>query len=253
MKKALIALLFATGAAHSAAPVVDLSTPSSSSAGNAKVEKLERIIKARGAAQVNLQQQISDLQEEVSELRGLSESHTYKLEQIVQRQRELYLEIERRLSAVQTATETPVETSTASTSEAVVDESSYGGSLSENEAYDQAVNLILKERRYDDAIPEFQSFVTKFPNSIYIANAHYWLGQLLFNKKQYQEAKGHFNKVINDYPDSNKRSDAMLKQGTLLQKLGDETGAKTMFEQVVSEYPDSNSANLAKSRLAKSQ
>lgn len=244
MKKAALALLVMSGAAMSAAPVQSIN---SGSGVQQQIKELERVIKARGAAQVNLQQQIIELQEEVSELRGISESHAYKLEQIIERQRELYLEIERRLSEPQP---TPVETP------AVVDSApsadSYGGSLSENEAYDQAVNLILKERRYDDAIPEFQSFISKFPNSIYIANAHYWLGQLLFNKAQYQDAKSHFEKVIRFYPDSNKRADAILKQGTVLQKLGDNAGAKAMFEKVISEYPDSNSASLAKQRLADS-
>jgi len=242
MRQSLYALVVVSGAAFSAAPVQDLSNASASS----QIAQLQRLIQARGAAQVNLQQQISELQEEVSELRGITETHGHKLEQIVDRQRELYLEIERRLSSIQQVETAPVEV----VEESTIDESSYGGSLSENEAYDQAVNLILKERRYDDAIPEFESFIQKFPQSIYIANAHYWLGQLLFNKAQFQDAREHFDKVIRFYPDSNKRSDALLKQGTVFHKLGDLAGAKQMFEQVISEYPDSNSAGLAKSRLA---
>jgi tol-pal system protein YbgF len=244
MKKAVLALIFASGAAYAAAPVQSIN---SNTAVQSQIKELERVIKARGAAQVNLQQQISDLQEEVSELRGIAESHAYKLEQIVDRQRELYIEIERRLTAAQPAAVDAIPDSTDAT-EAPAD--SYGGSLSENEAYDRAVNMILKDRKYDAAIPEFQGFISQFPNSIYIANAHYWLGQLLFNKAQYQEARDHFDKVIRFYPDSNKRPDAILKQGTVLQKLGDEAGAKALFEKVISEYPESNSATLAKSRLA---
>ena len=241
MKQSLYALLVVSGAALSAAPVKDLSSRSSSE----QIAQLQRLIQARGAAQVNLQQQISELQEEVSELRGVLETHDHKLDQIVDRQRELYLEIERRLSSVQPAQ--PVE---ADSAPATQDDTSYGGTLSENEAYDQAVNLILKERRYDDAIPEFQRFIQAYPDSVYIANAHYWLGQLLFNKSNFEQAKQHFEQVIRFYPDSNKRSDALLKQGTVLQKLGDMSGAKALFEQVISEYPESNSAKIAESRLA---
>lgn len=242
MRQSLLALLVVSGAAMSAAPVTDISN---SNELTQKVTQLQRLIQARGAAQVNLQQQISDLQEEVSELRGITETHTHRLEQIVERQRELYLEIERRLSSVQPVAQQV----NASPEQSVNDDSSYGGSLSENEAYDQAVNLILKERRYDDAIPEFESFITSFSNSVYLANAHYWLGQLLFNKAKYQQAKSHFDVVIQQFPDSNKRSDALLKQGTVLQKLGDNAGAKKLFDQVIAEYPDSNAASLAKSRL----
>ncbi len=245
MRASLLAALIFSGASIADAPVTDLGNTGKLAE---QVSQLKRLIQARGAAQVNLQQQINDLQDEVSEIRGVTETHNYKLEQIVDRQRELYLEIERRLSQLnsveQAPTPQPVIESQAST-----DASQYGGSLSENDAYDNAVNLILKERRYDDAIPAFEKFITEFPNSIYIPNAHYWLGQLLFNKADYTSAQVHFDKVITLYPDSNKRSDALLKQGTVLQKLGDPAGAKKLFQQVIEEYPESNSATLAKSRL----
>ncbi|QTH64694.1 tol-pal system protein YbgF [Psychrosphaera ytuae] len=241
MRLSLLAVLFVAGASNADAPVTDLSTTGQL---NEQVTQLKRLIQARGAAQVNLQQQINDLQEEVSELRGVTEEHSYKLDQIVDRQRELYIEIERRLSNLQQA---PAPTQPEITEQPLVQE--YGGSLGENEAYDQAVNLILKERRYDDAIPAFQKFIEQFPSSIYIPNAHYWLGQLQFNKANYNEAKKHFGEVISSYPDSTKRSDALLKQGTVLQKLGDTAAAKKLFQQVIAEFPESNSATLAKSRL----
>ncbi len=246
MKYSLISLLLLAGAAHSAAPINDVSNSSLSD----QIAQLKRLIQARGAAQVNLQQQIGELQEELSELRGETETHAHKLDQIVNRQRELYIEIERRLESIQGQPAPQIIEPTTSTT---LDQSYGESSLSENEAYDQAVNLILKERRYDDAIPEFEGFISKFPNSVYIANAHYWLGQLLFNKSEFAKAEQHFDRVISFYPDSNKRSDAMLKQGTVMQRLGKQDEAKKLFEQVISEYPDSNAANLATSRLASTQ
>ena len=247
MKYSLISLLLLTGAAHSAAPINDVSNSSLAD----QISQLKRLIQARGAAQVNLQQQLAELQEELSELRGETETHAYKLDQIVDRQRELYIEIERRLESIQQQPAPVIPTETANN--LTIDESYGVSSLSENEAYDQAVNLILKERRYDDAIPEFEGFISKFPNSVYIANAHYWLGQLLFNKSDFNKAQQHFDRVISFYPDSNKRSDAMLKQGTLLQRMGKQDEAKKLFEQVIEEYPESNSATLAKSRLTSIQ
>ena len=216
--------------------------------------ELQRTIQARGAAQVNLQQQIFELQEEVSDLRGVTEMHTHKLEQIVDRQRELYVEIERRLSninVVANSSETLVENTIVEETDTETSDTNYTETtLDENDAYDLAVNLILKERRYDDAIPEFETFIKTFPESIYIANAHYWLGQLQFNKANFKEASNHFDKVIRFYPDSNKRSDSILKQAKVMLKLEDKVKAKSLFEQVIREYPDSNSASLAKSKLA---
>ncbi len=239
MKFSLISLLVVSGAAFSAAPV----NASSSSEMAEQLNQLKRLMQARGAAQINLQQQLVELQDELSQLKGESENHAHKLDQIVERQRELYIEIERRLTNIQAPQPAPAVDTTAP-------DSAYGMSLSESEAYDQAVNLILKERRYDEAIPEFKRFIKSFPKSVYIANAHYWLGQLLFNKSLFSDAKTHFEQVIRFYPDSTKRSDSMLKQATVMQKLGDKNAAKALFEQVISEYPDSTSASLAKSRLA---
>ena len=87
----------------------------------------------------------------------------------------------------------------------------YSSDVPENEAYDRAVNLVLKERRYEEAIPEFKAFNLKFPNSTYAANAHYWLGQLLFNKNDLEAAKAEFEIVYNKFQESPKRSDSMLE------------------------------------------
>ena len=240
MKFSLISLLVVSGAAF-AAPNNELST----SAMAEQLNQLKRLMQARGAAQINLQQQVVELQNELSELKGESETQAHKLDQIVDRQRELYIEIERRLTNIQAPQQASTTTNTTPSAE-----SAYSVSLSESDAYDQAVNLILKERRYDEAIPEFKSFIKSFPKSVYIANAHYWLGQLLFNKSLFNDAKTHFDQVIRYFPDSSKRSDSMLKQATVMQKLGDKAAAKALFEQVISEYPDSTSASLAKSRLS---
>lgn len=241
MKFSLISLLVVSGAAFSAAPNNDMS----SSAIVEQLNQLKRLMQARGAAQINLQQQVVELQDELSELKGESETQAHKLDQIVDRQRELYIEIERRLTNIQAPQQAATTTTPTSTAE-----SAYNMSLSESDAYDQAVNLILKERRYDEAIPEFKSFIKNYPKSVYIANAHYWLGQLLFNKSLFSDAKTHFDQVIKYFPDSTKRSDSMLKQATVMQKLGDKAAAKALFEQVISEYPDTTSATLAKSRLS---
>jgi TolA-binding protein len=58
----------------------------------------------------------------------------------------------------------------------------YSTNQDENQAYDAAVNMVLKEKNYDKAIPAFEGFIKQFPNSSYVPNAHYWLGQLMFNK-----------------------------------------------------------------------
>jgi tol-pal system protein YbgF len=245
MKRTLaITLLGLYGAAVIAAPAPVTDVTSSSS--DQRIAELERKFSMRTDAQHRQQEQLDVMQNEVNELRGAIEVQNYQLEKILERQRELYLEIDKRIVAVNTQTSTlPAETvNTASAaSEAPL-------SANENDAYDKAVNLILKDRLYDQAIPEFQTFLQNFPNSSYVPNAHYWLGQLLFNKQDWSGAGTQFQSLITDYPDSSKRADATLKLGITEMERGNAARAKQLWEQVVAEFADSSSAKLAEKRLS---
>lgn len=233
----------AIGAAAIAAPapVSDLSAGSLES----RIATLERMVEARSGAQHNIQRQLDLMQQEVNQLRGSVEEHSYKLEQILQRQRELYVEIDNRMQSLSSQ---PGEASTLAAA-TDTDETPAVRALGEDDAYDRAVNLILREKRYDEAIPEFEAFLQQYPGSSYAANAHYWLGQLLFNKQQWSESSVHFEKVVNDYPDSNKGADSLLKLGMIAQNQSNLARAQQLFEQVIRDYPESSARKLAEPRL----
>jgi len=239
MVKRSIATLsgLAIGAAVIAAPapVSDVNSGSIEQ----RLQTLERMVSTRTNVQHRIQGQLDLMQDEVNELRGSVELHSHKLEQILQRQRELYLEIDKRIQAATTEPVAPV----------VAETNSQAPSVGESQAYDRAVNLILKDKRYDQAIPEFQAFLQTYPNSDYVANAHYWLGQLLFNKQDWKQASNHFENVVRFYADSPKRADSILKLGMTMQKLGNQARAQQLFEQVADEYPDSSARKLADARL----
>ena len=122
--------------------------------------------------------------------------------------------------------------------------------LSENEAYDRVVNMVLKDKLYEQAIPEFTNFISQYPDSVYQPNAHFWLGQLLYNKGSLDKANEHFTIVLERYPDSNKRCDVILKLAMVAQKKGNAVSAQTQYKQVLSECADTSAARIAKSRLA---
>jgi len=208
---------------------------------------LEGKLDARNRAQVNVQRQLDELQNEVNELRGITELHTYQLSQVLDRQRELYQELDRRVSeALKPANQVPT-IGVAPTGNA--GNVNYSNNLTENEAYDHAVNMVLKDKRYEQAIPEFEAFNKKYPNSSYAANAHYWLGQLLFNKGELTKARQEFDIVVSDYPDSSKRSEAMLKLAMVEQKENNPAKAIAVYKKLIAEYPNSSAAKLAQPRL----
>jgi tol-pal system protein YbgF len=245
--KIILAAMILSGSTQlMAAPAPVSEAASSQSSIEKRLAALENLMQQRNFLQVELQQQLNLLQDEVSQIRGVTEEQSYKLEKVLQRQRELYQEIENRVSqAYSQPAATPSVTQTPQN-----DAQSYSADLSENEAYERAVALIMKDKRYDHAIPEFQTFLSTYPNSVYASNAHYWLGQLLTIKNNPAKATEHFKVVVNEYPNSNKRPDAMLKLGTLLQEQNLTAEAQKILNDLINQYPSTTAAKLATKRLA---
>lgn len=234
------------------APVIDINSTENvgqSTGSTSLTEQLanvERKLDSRNRSQVNIQRQLDDLQSQVNDLRGVTELHTHQLSQVLERQRELYQELDRRVSealkpTVQAPKVIPVDSSTVS--------KTYSDDLTENEAYDKALNLVLKDKHYEQAIPEFRKFNQTYPQSTYAPNAHYWLGQLLFNKGNLDEAAQEFSIVVLQFKDSSKRPDALLKLAMVSQQQKNKAKAVKLYRQLLSEYPNSTSAQLAKPRL----
>ncbi len=232
------------------AQVIDInSTANIGQSSTSVVEQLanvERKLDSRNRSQVNIQRQLDDLQSQVNELRGVTELHTHQLSQVLERQRELYQELDRRVNEALKST-TQIPNAIAIESSAVPKK--YSDDLTENEAYDKALNLVLKDKRYEQAISEFRSFNQAYPQSTYAPNAHYWLGQLLFNKGELKEAGQEFSIVVEQFLDSSKRSDALLKLAMVVQQQKNTIKAINLYRQLLNEYPDSTSAQLAKPRL----
>lgn len=282
MKKYLVTALSVISIASWAdpAPVADLSragggaiqTPKYASTAD-RIAALERIVEARANAQVAMQQQVSALLDEVSELRGVTEMHSYKLEEILQQQRNIYQEIDRRLGSGATSgstSATPTTQNAATPAEQApignpaalvnaggtqtaetIDSGSAAASSnpSENDTYESAVNLVLKDRNYDAAIPAFENFVRSYPDSSYAPNAYYWLGQLFFTKNELLKAKAQFERVVAQYPQSAKAADSLAKLGQLAEREGDTAAAKQFYQLLVSKYPQSKPAKAAKAKL----
>ncbi|OIQ26689.1 tol-pal system protein YbgF [uncultured Vibrio sp.] len=236
------------------APVSDLSsttttaaTPTSTSTSSKNssetdIQRLERLLNNRNRVQLNMQQQIDDMSLEISDLRGQLEKNSYDMQQMLQRQRELFIELDKVRGEIRTA-EVPIVAA-----EDTQSTGTFSSNVDEQTAYQNAVDLVLKERDYAGAIVALKQFQVDFPDSTFSSNAHYWLGQLYFAKKQDTDAVKSFAAVIS-YKDSNKRADALVKLGDLAKRNNNEAAAAKYYQQVVDEYPNSASAKLAEKNL----
>ncbi len=227
-----------------AAPSGAASAPVTELSGNGAVERLERMLHARNQMQLDMQGQLDRMASELNVLRGTVERNSFDINQMLERQRDIYKEIDGLRKTPKAATNSTDLPTPVSLKEA------YSSNQEENTHYDNAVNLILKEKKYTAAIDAFNKFLTQYPNSVYKANTHYWLGQLYFSKSNLDSATIHFTEV-NQIKDAKKRADALFKLGLIAEKKGDAIQASTIFKQVIKEFPATTLASQARKKLLK--
>ena len=204
-----------------------------------------------------LQQQMSDNQRDIDALRGQIQQNTYQLNQVVERQKQLYQQIDSLSSASSSGGQqaaggdAAADTGAAATAGAAASAQSAPAQTGDaNSDYNAAVALILEKKQYDQAISALQAWVKRYPDSTYQPNANYWLGQLNYNKGKKDDAAYYYATVVKNYPKSPKAAEALFKVGVIMQEKKDTAKAKAVFQQVIKLYPDSDSAKQAQKRLA---
>lgn len=115
-------------------------------------------------------------------------------------------------------------------------------------AYSSAYQT-FQEGHYAKARSEFQEFLAAYPDSEYSDNAQFWIGECYFFEQKYESAILEYEKVTKNYPNGNKVPYALLKQGISFLKLGDKTSAKLLLQEVIKTYPNTSQARIARSNL----
>ena len=102
---------------------------------------------------------------------------------------------------------------------------------------------------YDLSMAGFREFAAKNPNSDLADNAAYWIGESLYSQKKYREAIAQFDSVVTNYPKSDKVAGALLKKGYAYIALGERSQGIVQLQYVVHEHPTSPEASVARQRL----
>jgi tol-pal system protein YbgF len=264
-----------TTQAREPAPVIDASAQPASSDLEARLEKIER--RLDNQTMMEMLSRIDQLQQEMQNIVGQMEVLNYEMDNIKKRQKDLYVDIDRRITQVEQKatdlaksqpTSPAMMGSAAPASGSMAAGSPVGSSppsstgapstpttlvspqtkLLQREAYDRAFNL-LKDGRYELAIASFKAYLETYPNADYADNAQYWLGEANYAQRRYDVALQEFNKVLDNFPKSSKRADAMLKMGFSYQELGKTEDAEAVLSNIVTMFPDTTAARLAKKRI----
>lgn len=217
-------------------------------------------------AMLDLLQRVDELADEISQLRGDLELQASDLEGIKKRQRELYLDIDRRMReledrstgqssttlapvVVPSAGSSSTSTGTSVDSTPAVPTAAASATVAEEKAAYQLAFDSLKEGRYKKAKQQFNKFLKDYPRSIYAGNAQYWLGEANYVTRNFTQAVKEFNQVLQLYPSSSKIPDAMLKLGYTHYEVKQYSQAKAVLQELRKLHPNSTAARLAGKRL----
>ena len=235
-------------------------------------------------AMMDLVIQVQQLQHEVRTLRGMLEDQTMELENLSNRQKDQYLDLDQRITGISASSPGPavseragsnpgtytaatqavpvvrqevpelraeLDTPSSVTAITTPDSQARATSLApdaEKVVYDRAFQA-LKDSKYADAAEHFSAFLAQYPNSDYADNAQYWLGESYYVTRNYDIALEAFQDLLSTYPDSPKNADGLLKIGYTHYELKQWDQARAALVQVQEQYPETTLARLASSRL----
>ena len=228
-KLAPVALLSALGASQLHADT--WSSLDSQTSQNAAPAVAAPTTPSQSSANQLLFTEIETLKQEIQRLQSVVEEQGYELKKLKTEQKERYLDLDRRLSAL---LKTEGRATTVSTQ----------GKVQYDEAFD-----LMKQQKLDEAAAAFTGFLQQHPKSSYLVNAYYWLGQIHYNQGNLDEARKAFNIVVKQYPDHQKTADSKYKLGVVLHRLGDNRQAKQVLQSVVKQFSNSATGRFAKKYL----
>lgn len=105
--------------------------------------------------------------------------------------------------------------------------------------------------QYPRARELFAEFVQKFPRDEMAASSQYWLGETDFAEKRYNDAIVEFQKVVKQYKGSDKVPQSLLRIGMSFAAEGDCQNAALFFEEVQQSHRGTESAKEARQQQAK--
>jgi len=232
----------------------------------ARMIRIEKIVNNQSL--IELANQLDQLRSETAALRGDIEQLRHDTDSSASRQKELYVDVDKRLQSLEQAergaalappplstpslppaSSAPPPRSAPAAAGAAAAAAPKPG-VSDKQAYQTAFDL-LQARKYDEAAKAFTQFLSGYASSPLADNAQYWLAQSHYVQRQFNVALPEFQKVIEKYPQSSKLPDALLKVGYCQSELGNKSAARTALQQVMKQFPDTTAARLATQQLEK--
>ncbi len=108
---------------------------------------------------------------------------------------------------------------------------------------------LYKKKSYPAAREQLQQFLKEHPRGDKAIEARYYLADCLLQEKRYDEAVVEFNKIVEGHPKSALAPAALLKQSQAFKAQGKTKVANLVLEKLVADYPKSPEAAHARKLL----
>lgn len=193
--------------------------------------------------------------QDLAQLRGKVDALANQLDAVDKRSHALYLDLDTRLKALETAAAKDAAPAGGEASGSGDTKSDAKGSAKADAAEDAAAALYDKalaafnDGDYAHSLKQFQAFLKANPKDGKAINALYWIGMNQLSLKDFKGARTSNEALFKNHPDSSKAPDALLNLASAWTGLGDAASAKSTLKMLISKYPDSPAAAKAKTRL----
>lgn len=198
---------------------------------------------------LNLQQTINNLQQQVQQLSGQVAIMSHDLQLLNDQERNFFQALNQRIDHISNLSGN---SSSDNTPDILANSKTSDLAVKETNTYNQAYNQVV-QGQFDDAISALNSYLTSYPNGRYVADAHFWLGDVYLNQQNYKQAIVEFKTVLGKYPKSSKAAVSQLKLGDAFGGAGDSTKALAAYQAVVKNYKNPTAVRLANLNIQKLQ
>lgn len=208
-----------------------------------RMARLEQQIK--NLTNINLPQQIIDLQQQLAQVRGQLQEQQHDLQLVNKQLRTFYNNLNERIIQLKNLNSDTLNDNSSSQKTTGNSFSNNGNiQLQDSTAYQIAINF-LNKNQYDKSLAAFQNYLNNYPNGNYVANAHYWLGEIYLEQNNRKKAVLEFQIIKNKFPQSEKVLDAQLKLAMIHAENGQVIRAKQELMEIKKQHPNSTVAQLA--------
>lgn len=201
---------------------------------------------------------------EVAELRGQIEVLTNSINDLEKRQKDLYLDIDNRLQAIEAAkggksVAKPVATLPPADSapkaepkaaETKTDAKPTDDTAAALKSYESALGL-FKAGKYKEAAAAFDKFTKTYPESEQAPAAQFWLGNSYYAVGDCKQVISSQQKLLAKWPKNGRAPDAMANIANCQAELGQKAESQKTLKDLVAKYPESKAAGAAKQQLKK--